>query len=148
MIFQRGFNQISKERAIMKTQVVVLALIFSVLFFNLSCEVIGSEDDIEIQDVLFQLDSTYIHVDSLIAEGTVENNGEQSITPMWYIEGQFYADSSFVVKLGGDSQSFNFPLDVGQITHWKLVFTSNTIDVTDYPCFSLRELRAIYHPTS
>jgi len=136
----------------MKKQLVVLVLIFSVLFFlAASCEesnAIGSEDDIAIAGTIFHLDTTYTYIDKLIAEGTVENNGSQTITPTWYVEGQFYADSSFVVKLGGANLSFNFPLEIGQTTYWKLEFTSDVADVTEFPNFAVGELRALYHPTT
>ena len=152
MIFNRCYILFNKERLIMKKLVVFLGLIFSVMVFIAgSCEesnAIGSEDDIAIAGTIFHLDTTYTYIDQLIAEGTVENNGSQTITPTWYIEGQFYADSSFVVKLGGANLSFNYPLETGVTTHWRLEFTSDVIDVTEYPNFAVSNLRALYHPTS
>jgi hypothetical protein len=44
--------------------------------------------------------------------------------------------------LGGNSYLFDFSLDVGETTIWKLRTSSSIVDETNYPDFSLGSFRA------
>jgi hypothetical protein len=75
------------------------------------------------------------------ARGTVRNDGKNAWSPVWVVEGQFYADSTFSFKLGGATKSFTFSLAKGESTLWDLKFTSTAFDLADYPHFAVKNLR-------
>ncbi|RKY90360.1 MAG: hypothetical protein DRQ01_09300, partial [Ignavibacteriae bacterium] len=77
--------------------------------------------------------------------GTVKNTGSADITPPWYIEGQFYADSTLTLKLGGDNTRITVPLEPGVQTLWSLTFSDPNIAEGDYPNFRVSNMRAYYN---
>ena len=79
----------------------------------------------------------------MIVRGTVKNNGKTVWSPIWLVEGQFYADSTFTYKLGGSTQAFTYSLAKGEATSFELRFNSTTLDLSDYPKFAVRNLRVV-----
>jgi hypothetical protein len=79
----------------------------------------------------------------MTARGTVKNTGKVGWSPIWIVEGQFYADSTFTYKLGGANKSFSYSLAKGETTAWELHFTSDAFDLSDYPNFAVRNLRVL-----
>lgn len=108
--------------------------------------VVGSSGDTVINGVVFTVDTTYLEASParLVARGRVSNGGSANITPPWQIEAQFYADSTFRTKLGGNYTTINVPISRNQETFWTITFSSGNVDVRLYPNFRVRDLRAIY----
>jgi hypothetical protein len=107
---------------------------------------VGSGADTQINNVVFTVDTTYLEASPmrLVARGRAGNTGTATITAPWYVEGQFYADSTFRTKLGGNYTTINVPLSRNQETFWTITFSSGNVDVRLYPYFRVRDLRAIY----
>jgi len=63
---------------------------------------------------------------------------------MWYIDGEFYADSTKKLILGGDVTSMNIPLNTGVETIWTLELSDPNIAEGSYPDFVVANLRAYY----
>ncbi len=72
------------------------------------------------------------------------NNGTSAISPPWYVECQFYTDSTFTLKIGGNNTLLSVPLNPGQGTFWTISFSSTNVDVRNYPKFRVKDQRAIY----
>lgn len=124
-----------------------LFFVFSFLFCSLSNDnIVGSDKDTEIENLSFLVDSTYSDTTGikLVAKGRVTNDGNHTITSPWYVEAQFYTDSSFTTKLGGNYDRINVPLSKGQSTFWKIDFSTSTVNVLDYPNFAIHDIRGIY----
>ena len=124
-------------------------LSFFVVFIAASCEesgdsIVGSSKDTEISNMSFTLDTTYISNTSLVAQGKAIYNGRDRVSPPWYVEAQFYTDSTFVTKLGGNHTAISVPLDPGQQTFWLISFSSAQVDVRQFPRFRVKDIRAIY----
>src|SRR5512135_3128621 len=86
----------------------VAAIIPFVLFLSFNCEpatetTVGSPQDTQIPNTTVTVDTTYTSGSSLYASGKVKNSGSSSITTPWYVECQFYTDSTFTLKLGGNN---------------------------------------------
>lgn len=126
-----------------------VTLLFWLFFFG-GCQKIvdptfvGSSKDTEIANMSFTVDTTYISSSYLYARGKVSNNGTNKALPPWYVEAQFYADSTYVTKLGGNNTLISVPLDPGQQTFWTISFTSSQVDVRQFPKFRVKDIRAIY----
>jgi hypothetical protein len=138
-------SKMKKSKCILMFSMVILSL----TFLGSSCEtsdpVVGSEVGVtEITHVSFTITDLETSSSSLIASGTVKNIGSTKITPIWYIEGQFYADSTFTLKLGGDNTQITVPLESGVQTLWSLTFSDPNIAEGDYPNFRVSNLRAYY----
>jgi hypothetical protein len=123
--------------------------ITSLIFIAATCEepvdtVVGSSNDTEIKNMSFTLDTTYLSGASLVARGKAQNDGRDRITPTWYVEAQFYTDSTYITKLGGNNTAINVPLDPGQQTFWTISFSSAQVDVRQFPRFRVKDIRAIY----
>ncbi len=124
------------------------ALSILVALVVLSCEsspVTGSEDVFVIQNVVISVDSTYVFGNEFRATGTITNTGNSSISPIWYIDGSFFRDASSSFKMGGDNTSFTFSLGPDQTTGWQLRFNDSQYPASNYPDFSVGELRAYRH---
>lgn len=108
--------------------------------------VVGSNQDRQITGLSFLVDTTFFEGPSnrLVAKGTVTNNSSNKITSPWYVEGQFYSDATFRIKLGGNYSQIGVPLSKGQSTFWTIYFSSTNVNVADYPNFQIGELRGIY----
>ncbi len=115
------------------------------LFLLTACEetmTTGEEDVIEFDNVSFSITSKQLVDDTFFVEGTVTNNGAETLTPRWYIEAQFYSDPQKSLKLGGAADSFNFSLENGETTQWSLRYSNSDQDLDDYPEFSVDNMRA------
>ena len=128
---------------------VLLAVFLSLIFLGSSCEnntVVGSDEGITvINNVSFTITELETSSSSLKASGTVKNTGSSKITSPWYIEGQFYADSTLSLKLGGDNTQIGVPLETGVATIWTLEFSNPDISEGNYPNFRVSNLRAFYN---
>ncbi len=125
-----------------------LLMLTSLLFLGFMCEgsspVVGSDQDVQINSLAFTVTSTSLSGQIMYASGTVRNYGSTKVSSPWYVEGQFYADSTYALKLGGDNTQINVPLDPGQSTIWNLSFTLPQGSAQNYPAFKVRDLRGIY----
>jgi len=123
---------------------ILLALSMISIFQN--CEqglVTTGEQDVEIiKNMTFALTSKTYTSTTLTAIGTITNNGTGTAYPDWYVEGDFYADSTFKVKLGGDNYKMAFTLAPGETASWQLKFSSDLYTESDYPHFGIKNLRA------
>lgn len=104
--------------------------------------VTGADDVFVLPGAQITLSSYAIVDNGLQANGTVKNAGTTRYAPYWYVEGDFYSDSTFTLKLGGAVKSFSFPLEPGVATPLVLRFSSQTIDVNQFPHFRVGNLRA------
>jgi hypothetical protein len=131
----------------MKT--VYVFILASMSFLAFICEpikqnpIVGSTKDIEISGLVFIVDRTYVSGVTMYVNGTVRNNAPGRITAPWYVEGQFYSDSTYSLKLGGANVQINVPIDQGQSTLWNLSFTPSQ-SAQYYPKFKVGDLRGVY----
>jgi len=133
-----------------------LMLIISSVFFLLvtgsSCDedggstVVGNTyGNTNINNVNFIITELEVTSSSLKASGTVKNTGTNTITSPWYIEAQFYADSTYSLKLGGNRTQIGVPLETGVQTIWSITFSDPDIAEGDYPNFRVSNFRAYYN---
>ncbi len=129
----------------------IVAFAFAAVFVFASCDedpgntIVGSGNDTQINGVTFTVDTTYLDATGsgqLVARGMVKTT--VNIVAPWYVEAQFYADSTMAVKLGGNDEELSFPLSSGQSTYWTIYFYTSTVDVRQFPNFRVGNLRAIY----
>ena len=130
---------------------VLLSIFFSVLLLGSSCDndpggtVVGSDEGNKlINNVSFTVTDLETSSSSLKASGNVKNTGTSTITSPWYVEGQFYADSTLTLKLGGKNIRIGVPLEAGIETIWTITFSDPNIAEGDYPNFRISNLRAYY----
>ncbi len=128
---------------------IVLVVLPVVLLFSFSCKpvtdpTVGSNQDTPVPNTVVTIDSIYISYSSFYATGKVKNNGTSTIYPPWYVECQFYADSTYSLKLGGNNTPIQLNLDYGQSALWTVSFYSSDVDVRLYPNFRVKDQRAIY----
>ena len=127
-----------------------LSIIIYSFFFTINCGdgIIGSESNQTINHVEWSLgtpdDSTgYVVSNSMLkATGIIKNIGESTIIAPWYIETEFYTDSTFSFLLGGDQYSFNVNLNTNTSTFWTLKFSSSEIVESNYTDFAIKNFRA------
>lgn len=127
-------------KSILKITVILLFAVFMV-----SCNesnVVGAEDIAELEDATFDITEYSFTSTQLIVEGTVSNDGDETFYPPWYIEAEFYADSTFTTKFGGSRTTINYSLAPGENTFWQLTYSSSLIVESDYPDFRIKNLRA------
>jgi hypothetical protein len=136
----------------MKTHItypLLVSLFLYLIFIGASCEssdpIVGDPGVPVITNVSFKITALNVSSDRLSASGTVRNNSSVKITPPWNIEGQFYADSTLTLKLGGDVTRISVPLERGVETLWTLDFSSQNISEGNYPNFRVSGLRAYYN---
>lgn len=133
----------------MKKIIIIILFLISVLI--ISCEesdpVVGSNDTTTIPNLSFVVDTTYLDAPNsrLVAKGTVKNNGNSQVSSPWYVECQFYTNSSKTTKLGGNYTQIGVPLSKNQSTFWTINYTSSNVDVKNYPNFAVGDLRGIYN---
>jgi hypothetical protein len=130
---------------------IFLALIF-LLITGSSCDeeggstVVGTtQGNTDINNVSFTVTELEVTSSSLQASGTVKNTGNKTITSPWYIEAQFYADSTYSLKLGGNRTQIGVPLEAGLQTIWTITFSDPDIAEGDYPNFRVSNFRAYYN---
>lgn len=123
----------------------LLPLFLLLIVFNSSCEETmptGSEDVIEFKSVVFVVTSKEVTDNSFFVEGTIENTGEETFTPTWYMEAQFFTDAEKSIKLGGSVDSFNFSLENGEATQWSLRYSNSDQNLDNYTNFGIGNFRA------
>jgi len=123
-------------------------ILSSLSFYAFSCggwsnPVVGSNNDVVINGLVFTIDRSYVSGTTMYANGTVRNNGSVKVTSPWVIEGQFYTDSTYIIKIGGSNVQINVPLESGQGTLWSLSFYPSQ-GTQVYPNFKVGNLRGIY----
>ena len=134
----------------MKIILTLLTILLSVL---ISCTesdpVVGSNENTTIPNLSFIVDTTYVDSQNsrLVSKGTVKNNGNSQINSPWYVECQFYTNSSKTVKLGGNYSQISVPLSKNQSTFWTINYSSSNVDVTNYPNFAVGDLREYINKT-
>lgn len=101
----------------------------------------GSDEVEVISSVSITVTEKTANTLSLVATGTITNNGS-NITPPWFLEGDFYSDNSFSFKLGGVSERIDFALGNSESTKWELAFESDKYAESEYPDFAVKNLRA------
>lgn len=106
--------------------------------------IVGTKEDIKIDNVSFVIDTTYLKSSIFYAKGRVTNYGNSLIESPWYVEAQFYTDATYKLKLGGNYTEIGVPLEPYQSTFWLLTFSASTTDLNQYPNFRVGDLRAIY----
>jgi hypothetical protein len=124
-------------------------ILSSILLLVSSCQktpnsVVGSDTDIEIIGLTFTVTRTYINYSTMYAEGIARYSGSTKISSPWFIEGQFYTDSTYTIKLGGSNEQISVPLEPNQGTLWKLSFYPSQGTAQSYPDFRVGDLRGVY----
>ncbi len=128
----------------------IMLIIVALTFLGSSCEngnstVVGStQGNTDINNVSFTITELEVSSSSLKASGTVKNTGSSTITSPWYVEVQFYADSTLSLKLGGNRTQIGVPLESGVQTIWTITFSDPNIAEGDYPNFRVSNFRAYY----
>jgi len=129
---------------------VIFSIIVSISLLIISCDegetTVGSNQDTSIPNLSFTVDTTYLDSQNsrLVAKGSAKNNGSSQVTSPWYVECQFYTNSSKNIKLGGNYTQIGVPLSNGQSTFWTITYSSTNVNVNDYPNFAVGDLRGIY----
>ena len=125
----------------------IILIIIALTFLGSSCEqdpVIGPDPGKDPIRVTFTITSQLVTSTRLSVSGKVKNTGSSTITAYWYIEGQFYADNTYTLLLGGDVTTINLPLNPGVETLWNLELSDPDIAEGNYPNFALKDLVAYY----
>ncbi len=122
---------------------ITVVLLFAMFMVSCNeCPVVGAEDIAELEDANFNITEYLFTSTELIVKGTVSNDGEEIFYPPWYIEAEFYADSTFTTKFGGTRTIINYSLAPDENTLWQLTYSSSLIVESDYPNFRIKNLRA------
>jgi len=134
-----------------KYSMIISSVIIFLLITGSSCNdesgntVVGTtQGNTDINYVSFIVTELEVSSSSLKASGTVKNNGNKTITSPWHIEAQFYADSTFSLKLGGNRTQIGVPLEAGVQTVWSITFSDPDIAEGNYPNFRVTNFRAYY----
>lgn len=98
----------------------------------------------EIPWLSFFPETCYVENGSIYAEGIVQNQGTETIEPLWCVEAQFYSDSTFSLKLGGNCDTILVPLEPGMKTVWRIRFNSEAVDEENYPEAAASNYRGVY----
>ncbi|MBC8311760.1 MAG: hypothetical protein H8E72_05600 [Candidatus Marinimicrobia bacterium] len=104
--------------------------------------VTGSNSVIDLNSAEFVITEKNAYSSSFQVNGTVENTGNTTYYPVWYIEADFYANDEYVLKFGGTSTSITHSLEPGEQTLWTLSFSSSQINESDYGDFAIKNIRA------
>jgi len=123
----------------------LISLLLLVLISFPACEETaptGSEDVIEFEKVVFVITSKEVVDNTFFVEGTVRNTGDETFTPTWFMEAQFYTDTQQSIKLGGSVDSFNFSLNKNETTQWELRYSNSDQNLDNYQDFGIGNLRA------
>lgn len=123
------------------------------LFFILGCNpnagnesITGSSSDTEIKNLSITVDTLYIQGSpaALVVSGAVKNLGTTATTPPWYIEAEFYTDSTYSVKLGGNNTQITSSIKPGESTFWTVRYSSSNTNILEFPNFRVSNIRGIY----
>ncbi len=123
-------------------KILTLILIVTILLFGCSGGVIGSENNKTINDVEWTLNGYTFSNTTLTATGMITNTGDTTIIAPWWVEAEFYSDSTFTQILGGDQQSFNVNLQSGVSIQWTLSYSDPDKVESNYPNFAINNFRA------
>jgi hypothetical protein len=128
----------------MKPLALSVLMIWSVALFACTAETVtGSPDAVVLTGSQFTITERTGSGTQILARGTVKNNGNGTWFPVWIVEGEFYSDSTFTLKLGGANKRFTFSLEKGTATNWELRFASSEFTLSDYPKFAVKNLRVV-----
>jgi len=125
--------------------IITITMILLTAMFIVSCNessVVGADDVSVLEDATFTITEYLFTSSELIVIGTVSNDGDATFYPPWYIEAEFYADSTFTTKFGGTRTTKNYSLAPDENTLWQLTYSSSLIVESDYPNFAVKNLRA------
>jgi len=144
-----GLEIFVKTKSIKGEAMKIIALVVTILlFYGCPGGVIGSEEDEPIDHVEWVLGTddnpagySYTN-ETLQVTGMITNTGDTTILALWWVEAEFYSDSTFTLILGGDQQSFNVNLQTGVATQWTLNYSSQDKVESDYPNFAINNFRA------
>ena len=124
-----------------------IILLLNILFFTTACEntnngLTGSENVDVIEYVNFSNINTNITDNSLIVNGVLTNTSSSiTISPPWYIEGQFYYENSGnTFLIGGENTTVNNSLSPNISIQWSL--THSVDNPGEYENFTIGDLRA------
>ena len=139
-----------KTKSIKGESMKIIALIVTILlFYGCSGGVIGSENNETIDHVDWSIGTIdnpagYSFTnESLLVTGMITNTGDTTILAPWWVEAEFYSDSTFTLILGGDQQSFNVNLQPGVSIQWTLSYSDpDKIEFESYPYFAIDNFRA------
>ena len=121
---------------------IIILTVTILLFIGCSGGVIGSENNETINDVEWTLNEYTFSNTTLTATGMITNTGDTTILATWWVEAEFYSDSTFTLILGGTQQSFNVNLGSGVSKQWTLNFSDSDIVESNYPNFAINNFRA------
>ena len=121
---------------------IIILIVTILLFVGCSGGVIGSENNETINDIEWALNEYTFSNTTLTATGMITNTGDTTILATWWVEAEFYSDSTFSVILGGDQQSFDVNLQSGVSTQWTLNYSDPNKTESDYPNFAINNFRA------
>jgi len=121
---------------------IIILIVTILLFIGCSGGVIGSENNETINDVEWTLNEYTFSNTTLTATGMITNTGDTTILATWWVEAEFYSDSTFSIILGGDQQPFNVNLQSGVSTQWTLNYSDPDKVESDYPNFAINSFRA------
>ena len=149
MVRFSGLEIFVKTKSIKGEAMKIIALVVTILlFYGCPGGVIGSEEDEPIDHVEWVLGTddnpagySYTN-ETLQVTGMITNAGDTTILAPWWVEAEFYSDSTFTLILGGDQQSFNVNLQTGVATQWTLNYSSQDKVESDYPNFAINNFRA------
>ena len=128
----------------------IIALVVTILlFYGCSEGVIGSENNETIDNMPWSIGTTenpagYSYTNqSLLVTGMITNTGDTTILAPWWVEAEFYSDSTFTLILGGDQQSFNVNLQSGVSIQWTLSYSDpDKVEFESHPYFAINNFRA------
>ena len=121
---------------------IIILTVTILLFIGCSGGVIGSENNETINDVEWTLNEYTFSNTTLTATGMITNTGDTTILATWWVEAEFYSDSTFTLILGGDQQPFSVNLQSGVSTQWTLNYSDPDKAESDYPNFAINNFRA------
>ena len=124
-------------------------LIASIILFTGCQGVIGSKNNETIDHVEWVLGTDANPAgysptnESWLVTGMITNTGDTTILTPWWVEAEFYSDSTFTLILGGDQQSFNVNLQSGVSIQWTLSYSDpDKVEFESYPYFAIDNFRA------
>ena len=127
----------------MKKLYTLFTLVIFTILINCEAEpVTGSEDVFLLNSIQISVDTTYTFGNDFRAEGKATNTGNETISPIWFVEGAFFTNAQSSVKMGGANDVFNFSLGPGQTAEWILSFKDSQYPASSYPNFTVGDLRA------
>lgn len=107
-------------------------------------EIVGSEADIPIDGVQFVIQSKSIMDGSFFVSGIATNLSTKTITSPWYIEAQFYTDTTYQIKIGGTYVQIGNPLEPLKGIIWTMQYSKSGVNLGQYVNFGVSDLRAVY----